>query len=349
MDAKMRTAAAALKLFAEGCVIPAHPLALTAERRLDERRQRTLTRYYLAAGAGGLAVGVHTTQFAIHDNGMLSPVLELAMEEAHDVAGPLVMIAGVQGSTNDAAREAALARDLGYHAVLLRPAKLREHELLERARAVGEVLPVIGFYLQLAVGGMRLSRDFWQRFAAIETVIGIKVAPFDRYATLDVLTGVARSGRAGDVALYTGNDNHIIADLITTNRVPVDGRMIELNFVGGLLGQWAVWTQRAVGLLDDARKARAGGGRLLGDLLTLDAQLTDANAAIFDVANGFHGCVPGIHEVLRRQGLLAGTWCLDERETLSPGQVEEIDRVTVAYPWLTDDSFVAEHREAWLK
>ena len=333
------------ELFARGGVIPAHPLALTAGLKLDEGRQRALSRYYLAAGASGLAVGVHTTQFAIHDNGMLRPVLELAAEEAKAAARPVMLIAGVQGSAKDAAAEARLAKNLGYHAVLLRPAKLGEDELIERARIVGEVLPVIGFYLQPAVGGVRLSRDFWRKFAALESVIGIKVAPFDRYATLDVLNGVAQSGRADRVALYTGNDNHIIADLITTNKI--GGK--QLGFVGGLLGQWAVWTKKAVETLALAHRGRAGETALLSELLTLDAQLTDANSAIFDVENSFHGSVPGVHEILRRQGLLAGTWCLDPHEVLGSNQFAEIDRVLAAYPWLTDDAFVAEHLDEWLK
>ncbi len=338
----------ALELFAAGCVIPAHPLALTAELKLDERRQRALGRYYLAAGAGGLAIGVHTTQFPIHDNGMLVPALELGAEAAGEQQRPVVLIAGVQGPVEQAVAEAELAARLGYHAVLLRPAILSETALIERARVVGLVLPVIGFYLQPAVGGMALSRQFWMRFAALEAVIGIKVAPFDRYRTLDVINGVAHSGRSAEIALYTGNDNHILADLVTSYEVPVDGQVTNLRFVGGLLGQWAVWTRRAVDLSAQAKRARDGDDAALRHLLTLDAQLTDANAAIFDVAHDFRGSIPGIHEVLRRQGLLTGRWCLDPQEQLSPGQVDEIDRVGAAYPWLTDDDFVAEHLASWL-
>lgn len=340
---------AALDIFHAGTVIPAHPLALTAELKLDERRQLALSRYYLDAGAGGLAVGVHTTQFAIHDNGMLQPVLELAAGAAREAGREVVLVAGVQGDTANAVREAALARDLGYHMVLLRPVAGDDDALIERARAVGEVLPVVGFYLQPAVGGRVLGRDFWRRFAALESVHGIKVAPFDRYRTLDVLNGVAQSGRADRVALYTGNDNHILADLITRNEFIVDGWPVTVNFVGGLLGQWAVWTREAVRLLQQCAAARQGDDGALACLLTLDGQLTDANAAIFDVANGFRGCVPGIHEILRRQGLLDGVWCLDPHEVLSPGQAEEIDRVLVAYPWLTDNGFVAENRDRWLR
>lgn len=340
---------AALDLFRKGTVIPAHPLALTAGLKLDERRQLALSRYYLEAGAGGLAVGVHTTQFAIHDNGMLQPVLELAAGAAGDAGREVVLVAGVQGDTAHAVREATLARDLGYHMVLLRPIAGDDDMLIERARAVGEVLPVVGFYLQPAVGGRVLGRDFWRRFAALDNVHGIKVAPFDRYRTLDVLNGVAQSGRADQLALYTGNDNHILADLITRNELIVDGKPVEVNFVGGLLGQWAVWTQDAVRLLPKCAAARGGDSDAVARLLTLDGQLTDANAAIFDVANGFRGCVPGIHEILRRQGLLDGVWCLDPHEVISDGQIDEIDRVLKAYPWLTDDAFVAQNRDRWLR
>ncbi|WP_232661287.1 dihydrodipicolinate synthase family protein [Pseudonocardia sp. TRM90224] len=336
-------------LFRNGMVIPAHPLALTADRTLDERRQRALTRYYVEAGAGGLAVGVHTTQFAVHGTGLLAPVLELAAETARGYDRPVALIAGVMGTTAQAVAEAELARSLGYDMVLLSPLReLAEDGLVERARAVGEVLPVIGFYLQPAVGGRPLTRGFWERFASVEAVVGIKVAPFDRYRTLDVLHGVVRAGRTAEVALYTGNDDHILADLVTAHRVVVDGREVDVEFVGGLLGQWAVWVHRAVELLAQARLARGGDDVAMRRLLSLDGHLTDANAAIFDSANGFRGCIPGIHEVLRRQGLLAGRWCLDPAEELSPGQLAEIDRIWAAYPRLRDDEFVAERLATWL-
>jgi len=345
----------ALDAFRRGCVIPAHPLALDERRRLDERRQRALTRYYLDAGAGGLAVGVHTTQFAIHDPavGLLRPVLELAAETArgsgHSTGRDTVLIAGACGPTAQAVAEAELAASLGYHLVLLSPTPdLDEDQLIDRARAVGEVLPVVGFYLQPAVGGRTLSRDYWTRLAALDSVAGIKVAPFDRYRTLDVLHGVVRAGRIGDLALYTGNDDHILTDLITPHRVRVDGRSVQVEFVGGLLGQWAVWVRRAVELLADARAARNGDDEVMRRLLTLDGHLTDANAAIFDAAHAFHGCIPGIHEILRRQGLLAGRWCLDPAEELSPGQLAEIDRIWSAYPHLNDDEFVAANIDRWL-
>lgn len=325
-----------------GLVIPAHPLALDAGRRLDERRQRALSRYYLAAGAGGLAVGVHTTQFAIRDPavGLLRPVLELAAEEVARCGREVVRIGGVCGATPQAVAEATLLRDLGYDAGLL---SLAGHSgddaaLLAHCRAVGEVLPLVGFYLQPAVGGRVLSHAFWRRFVEIPAVVAIKVAPFDRYRTLDVVRAVALSGR-DDVALYTGNDDCVVADLAGV--FDVEGR--RMRFAGGLLGHWAVDTRAAVALLD---RCRPGGmdARLAADAVAV----TDMNAAYFDAAHGFRGCIAGLHEVLRRQGLLEGIWCLDEGEGLSPGQAAEIDRVRRARPDLCDDAFVAAGRDAWL-
>ena len=338
-----------------GTVIPAHPLALTASRTLDERRQRALTRYYMDAGAGGLAVGVHTTQFAIREthHGLLRPVLELAMDTAcaqlRDKPRPFVMVAGVVGSTAQAVAEAGMARELGYDAGLLSLGALAnatDDELLAHCRAVAGVIPLFGFYLQPAVGGRVLGFDFWREFAEIENVWAVKIAPFDRYKTLDVVRAIAEAGR-DDVALYTGNDDSIVSDLLTPFPIETGGVKSQRFIDGGLLGQWAVWTRAAVSLLDRARAARAGGA-IGTDLLREGAALTDANSAIFDAANRFAGCIPGIHEILRRQGLLAGTWCLDPRETLSPGQAEEIDRVCRAYPFLTDDAFVAERLDYWL-
>jgi dihydrodipicolinate synthase/N-acetylneuraminate lyase len=312
----------------EGVAIPAHPLALTASRKLDEQRQRGLTRYYLDSGAGGIAVGVHTTQFAIRDHGLYEPVLALARDEAAD--SPVVRIAGVCGLRAQAVREAEIAAGLGYHAGLLSFGALRDatdDELITHARAVGEVLPLVGFYLQPAVGGRQLDSAFWRRFGALECVVAIKIACFNRYQTLDVIRAVAESGRSSEIALYTGNDDHILLDLITNFR--------GLRMVGGLLGQWAVWTRRAADLLAEVHRD-SGAPRWLD----LAADLTDANGAIFDVANGFHGCIAGIHEILRRQGLLDGIWCLDPNEGLSPGQLAEIDRVCAAYPYLMDNAAV---------
>jgi dihydrodipicolinate synthase/N-acetylneuraminate lyase len=280
---------------------------------------------------------------------MLKPVLEIAAEVARETPRPLVLVAGVQGDVQHAVAEARQAADLGYHMVLLRPGTGDDDAMIERARAVAEVLPVVGFYLQPAVGGRVLSREFWQRFAGLNGVVGIKIAPFDRYRTLDVLHGVARSGRAGEVALYTGNDNTIISYLLTPFELMTDTGRTTLRFVGGLLGQFAVWTSVAARIVSDAHSATAGDNAAMRDLLQLDQQLTDANAALFDVANAFHGCIAGINEVLARQGLLAGRWCLDPHEDLSPGQADEITRVIADYPHLTDDRFVAENLERWMR
>lgn len=339
-----------------GQVIPAHPLALTPSRTLDERHQRALTRYYVDAGAGGLAVGVHTTQFAIRDPavGLYRPVLELAMATAREQLAvaprPFVMVAGVVGDTAQAMREAEAAAAIGYDMALLSLGALRdadERRLVEHCRAVADVLPLFGFYLQPAVGGRVLSHAFWRELASLDRLWAIKIAPFNRYQTFDVVRAVAESGR-DDVALYTGNDDSIITDLLTPFPVVVDGRAGTRRIVGGLLGQWAVWTRQAVALLERV-KAAVAAETLDHAWLTETAALTDANAAIFDAAHAFAGCIPGIHEVLRRQGLLRGTWCLDVHEQLSPGQSAEIDRVLRRYPHLTDDEFVAEHLDRWLR
>jgi hypothetical protein len=336
-----------------GQVIPACPLALTAGRRLDERRQRALVRYYLAAGAGGLAVGVHTTQFAIRDPriGLFRPLLGLVAEEMDRGGGPVVRIAGVCGPTAQARAEAALARECGYHAGLLSLAALKdatEGDLIVHCREVAEVIPVVGFYLQPDVGGRVLPFAFWRRFAEIDGVVAIKIAPFNRYRTLDVVRAVAESGR-DDLALYTGNDDNIVMDLLTPFRFEGAGRRGDRRMVGGLLGQWAVWTRRAVELLEECHRLVEEGMDIPAAMLRHHVELTDANAAIFDAANGFAGCIAGIHEVLRRQGLLEGTWCLDPDETLSPGQAREIDRVCRAYPHLCDDAFVRENLDDWLR
>jgi Dihydrodipicolinate synthetase family len=335
----------------KGVVIPAHPLALDAGRKLDARRQRALTRYYLDAGAGGLAVGVHTTQFAIREAGLFGPVLELALRSAAEWGRqPVVMIAGLAGRTAQAVEEAQIARDLGYHAGLLSLAALQgasEDELIAHAQAVAREIPLVGFYLQPAVGGLVLPVSFWRRFAAIENVVAIKIAPFNRYRTLDVVRGVAEAGAAERITLYTGNDDHIVLDLVTPFTVAANGRATTLRIKGGLLGHWSVWVKTAVELLDRIHAA-VEGAEVPRDLLALDSQITDCNAAIFDVANDFHGVIAGCHEILRRQGLLAGIWCLDPNETLGPGQKQEIDRVCAAYPHLNDDAFVRANLERWL-
>lgn len=336
-----------------GIAIPAHPLALDASRRLDERRQRALSRYYIASGAGGLAVGVHTTQFAIRDPaiGLLRPVLELAREEMDRADrlsdAPLVRIGGICGDTRQALDEARLLSDLGYHAGLLRltgELTLSEAALIQRCREVAEVIPLVGFYLQAAVGGRPLSYAFWRRFAEIQGVVAIKIAPFNRYRTVDVLRAVVDSGRR-DLALYTGNDDSILIDLLSTFHFERG----SARMVGGLLGHWSVWTHRAVELFHQCRRLAASGAAIPAALLVRAGEVTDCNAAFFDAAGDFRGCIAGLHEVLRRQGLFEGIWCLDENETLSEGQRAEIDRVQRAYPHLDDSAFVAEHRDAWLR
>jgi len=340
-----------LNTLRRGAVIPAHPLALDAGRKLDARRQRALTRYYLDAGAGGLAVGVHTTQFAIRDVGLYRPVLELALSTAREwTQGHPVMIAGLAGCTSQAVQEAQTARGIGYHAGLLSLAAMKgasEDDLIAHCEAVAREIPLVGFYLQPAVGGLVLPASFWRRFAAIENVVAIKIAPFNRYRTIDVVRGVAEAGAAERVVLYTGNDDHIVTDLVTPFTVMANGAPVTIRIRGGLLGHWSVWVKRAVELLGRVHAA-VEAGPIPTDLLALDSQVTDCNAAIFDVANDFHGVIAGCHEVLRRQGLLEGIWCLDPHETLGPGQKEEIDRVYASYPHLNDDAFVREHRETWL-
>ena len=339
-------------------MIPASPLALTSDRRLDERRQRALVRYYFAAGSGGIAVGVHTTQFAIREpqHGLLRPVLELVADEARRLSEQhgrtFVRIGGIVGQTRQAVAEAEQLRTLGYHVGLLSLAGWQdadEDDIVEHCRRVADVIPIMGFYLQPAVGGIELPFAFWRRFAEIENVVAIKIAPFDRYRTMDVVRAIATSGRE-DIALYTGNDDNIVGDLLTEFTFPTGGNgSSSIRIVGGLLGHWACWTERAVWLLKACHDVRANPGDTSTlDLLRWGAQVTDCNAALFDVAHQFRGCISGIHEVLRRQGLLAGRWCLDPNEQLSPGQSEELDRIQALYPHLMDDEFVARHRDSWL-
>ncbi len=340
-----------LALLRKGVVIPAHPLALDAQRKLDPRRQRALTRYYLDAGAGGLAVGVHTTQFAIREAALYRTVLDLAMKTSAEWARrPAVMVAGIVGRTAQAIQEAQLAVELGYHAGLLSLAAMKgssEDEMIAHAKAVAREIPLVGFYLQPAVGGIVLPTSFWRRFAAIDNVVAIKIAPFNRYRTLDVVRGVVEAGAVDRVTLYTGHDDHIVPDLVTPYAIAHQGKVVCVRIRGGLLGHWSVWVRKAVELLDQAHLA-AGANAVPADLLALDSQVTDCNAAIFDVANNFHGVIAGCHEILRRQGLLEGIWCLDATETLGPGQKEEIDRVYAAYPHLNDDAFVRQNLERWL-
>ena len=345
------------RVLQRGVVIPAHPLALHPDGQLDQRRQRALSRYYLAAGAGGLAVGVHTTQFEIRDPAvnLFRPVLQLAAEEMQRAdAGrsePVVRIAGICGRTPQALAEAHLIRDLGYHAGLLSLSAMRDVDndaLVAHCRAVAAEIPIVGFYLQPAVGGRVLPYAFWRRFVEIENVVAIKMAPFNRYQTIDVMRAVIESGR-DDIALYTGNDDNIVMDLLTPYRFMVNGQLHERRIVGGLLGHWSVWIRRAVELLDECHRLVAAGGDIPAVMLQRNIEVTDSNAAFFDAANQFAGCIAGLHEVLRRQGLLVTTRCLNPKETLGPGQLEEINRVYAAYPHLNDDAFVAEHRDQWLE
>ena len=338
-------------LLRRGTAIPAHPLALDARRRLDPVRQRALTRYYLDAGAGGIAVGVHSTQFAIREVGLYEPVLAQAAQAAREwVSRPVVMIAGLAGRTAQACREAEIAVGHGYHAGLLSLAPMKGasiDELVAHCEAVAQVIPLVGFYLQTAVGGLALPEPFWRRFAAIDNVVAIKMAPFNRYRTLDVIRGVVAAGAEDRVTLYTGNDDHIVLDLLAPFQVPRKGEQVTVRIRGGLLGHWSVWTRGAVEMLEKIRAAVAA-GRIDDELLALDSRVTDCNSAFFDVANDFAGCIPGCHEVLRRQGLLQGIWCLDPEESLSPGQADEIDRVCREHADLSDDAFVAANLERWL-
>lgn len=338
-------------LLRRGTVIPAHPLALDASRRLDRVHQRALTRYYIDAGAGGLAVGVHATQFAIREAGLYEPVLELAARTAREwTQRPLVLIAGLSGRTAQAVAEADVARRHGYHAGMLSLAPMRGASidaLIAHCAEVATRIPLIGFYLQTAVGGIALPMEFWRRFALIDNVVAIKIAPFDRYRTLDVVRGVVAAGAEQRVTLYTGNDDHIVLDLLAPFVVRRGGEDVNVRIRGGLLGHWSVWTHRAVQQLERIHAA-VDAGAVDAALLALDSRVTDCNSAFFDVANGFAGCIPGCHEVLRRQGLLERIDCLDPAETLSPGQAEAIDRVCREHADLADDKFVAAHLQRWL-
>lgn len=354
MSSRKELSSEQVRALHEGLAIPAHPLALDENRKLDEKRQRALTRYYAASGAGGVAVGVHSTQFEIRDKdvNLLEPVLRLAAEEVDraNLDRPFLKIAGICGPTEQAVEEARLAAQLGYDMGLLSMGGLKdwtEEQLLERTRIIADIIPVFGFYLQPSVGGRIFSFSFWEQFVNIPGVMAIKMAPFNRYQTIDVVRAVCYSSRRDDIALYTGNDDNIVADLLTSYRFNVNGKKVEKQIVGGLLGHWAVWTQKAVQLLEEVKQVRDN-KELSAEWLTRNIEVTEANAAFFDPANHFEGCIPGIHEVLRRQGLLQGRWCLNPKEELSPGQMEEIDRVYRDYPHLNDDEFVQSHLQEWL-
>lgn len=346
-----------IQSFARGGVIPAMPLALRADRSFDPRRQKVLIRYYLDAGVSGIAVGVHSTQFEIRDPdvGLFEPVLSLASEAVDEWCrrrgGGVLKIAGCTGPTPQAVAEAELAEELGFHACLASLRALNENsldDLVAHCRAVSEVIPVIGFYLQPAVGGRVLPVEFWRRFAELDNVLGIKIAAFNRYQTFDVVRAVCEASRESDIILYTGNDDSIVADLLTEYRIETQGGTKRVRIKGGLLGQWGFWTRKAVELLQEIRSAVEGREGIPPRLLTIGAQITDVNAAVFDPLHGFRGCISGIHEILRRQGLFEGTWCINPAEALSPGQAEEISRVYASYPHLNDDEFVQSHLGEWI-
>lgn len=346
-----------LQEFRRGVVIPAMPLALDAARKFDRRRQRALARYYIDAGAGGIAVAVHSTQFEIREPGidLVRPVLELVSQAIDDHCAKrnrqVLKIAGVCGKTDQAVGEAELARKLGYHAGMVSLAAMAAAdvpELIAHCRKTAAVMPILGFYLQPAAGGRLLPYRFWREFAGLDNVLGIKMAPFNRYQTLDVVRGVCDAGRHGEVTLYTGNDDTIVTDLLTPFRIRTASGTVAARIVGGLLGHWAVWTKPAVEMLNEIRAIREGNAPIPAEMLTRAAEVTDCNAVFFDAANAYAGCIPGIHEVLRRQGLLEGTWCLNADEKLSPGQADEIDRVYAHYPHLNDNAFVREHLAEWL-
>jgi hypothetical protein len=340
----------------EGCVIPAHPLALTSEGLFDEQHQRALARYYIAAEAGGLAVGVHTTQFEIHapNVGLYEPVLTVAAEEMDRADTtrevPLVRVAGVVGKTRQAVCEAMLASEIGYHTALLSLGAMSdadENELISHCKAVSEILPIFGFYLQPAVGGRVLSYEFWRRFCEIDNVVAVKIAPFNRYQTLDVVRAVIDSGRV-DMALYTGNDDNIVMDLVTPYRLERKGEIVERRIVGGLLGHWAVWTHAAARLFEECRTVARSGGPITPEFAAKAIETTDCNAALFDAANGFAGCIAGINHLLYEQGLLGSPRLMDPNEKMSPGQAEELERIRRAYPHLMDDQFIEQHRDEWV-
>lgn len=345
----------ALEILHNGTVIPAIPLVLNEDRKFNEKGQRTLIRYYLHCGVGGLAIGVHTTQFEIRkpEIGLFEPLLRLAAEEIDafekNTGKTIVRIAGACGPVAQASVESKIAKGLGYDAVLLSPGGLNhlsEKQMIERTEHVAAIMPVIGFYLQIAVGGRRFSSEYWKAVADIDNVVAFKAAPFDRYMTLDLVRGCAFSDRSDKVALYTGNDDNIVIDLLTKYEFNINGKLVRKQFVGGLLGHWSVWTHNVVDMFE-LIKSHKDNPTIPSYLLTLASQVTDCNGAFFDVNNNFKGCIAGVHEVLRRQGLMDGIWCLNPDETLSKGQMEEIDRVYRTYTHLNDDEFIRKNIADW--
>jgi len=340
----------------KGLVIPAMPLALNPDRSFNEMHQRALTRYYIEADVGGIAVGVHSTQFQIREPeiGLFKPVLNLVSKaiDAHCKPGAgILKIAGICGRTDQALKEAEFAVESDYHAGLLSLAAFAEDDIqtmIDHCEKIAQVMPIFGFYLQPSVGGRILPYAFWRRFAEIENVLAIKIAPFNRYQTFDVVRAVCDTGREDDIALYTGNDDNIVLDLLTNYRIQSERGEKTVRIVGGLLGHWSVWTKNVVDLLSRIHDLTEKQLPIPPQMLTLAQEITDANGVIFDSAHNYSGCIPGINEVLRRQGLFQGTWCLDENEKLSPGQAEQIERVYSSYPHLNDDAFVSENLARWL-
>jgi len=346
-----------INILKKGVVIPASPLALDKNRKLDKKHQKALYRYYISAGSGGIAVGVHTTQFEIREPGIniFKPLLELASSEIDGLSQkhkrPILKIAGVCGKTPQAIEEAKLSASLGYDIALLSLSALKtasDDELIEHCKKISNIIPLMGFYLQPAVGGRILPYSFWQRFVEIDNVVAIKIAPFNRYQTLDVVRAVGLSSRENEIALYTGNDDNIIMDLLTPYIIKTKEGEKTLRINGGLLGQWSVWTKTFVKLLDEIHNIIESNQSIPSELLIKNVQLTDANAVLFDAGHNFAGCISGINEVLRRQGLLKDNYCLNKKEVLSPGQSEELDRIYNDYPWLPDDDFVKSHLAEWL-
>ena len=339
----------------DGAMIPAIPLALDNNRKWDERRQRAVLRYYFDAGVGGVGIGVHTTQFEIRkpEIGLFQPVLELGIEEIiraeKRLNRTLLRVAGICGKTSQAVSEAKLISEMGYHAGLLNVSAMNGESIdsiVEHCRLVAEVIPVFGFYLQTAVGGVLLPYEFWRRFAEIENVAAIKMAPFNRYQTFDVVRAVIESGRE-DIALYTGNDDNIVIDMLAPYRIKTANGIVERRITGALLGHYAVWTKKSAEIFEKC-KNEALKDSVSSEMLILANEVTDTNAVFYDAANNFAGCRAGLHEVLRRQGIFENTFCLDSNETLGAGQIEEIHRVYKAYPHLNDDDFVAQHLDEWL-
>ncbi len=337
----------ALEILHAGTVIPATPLMLDSNRKFDKAMQKRLTRYYLEAGVGGIATAVHTTQFEIRKpeinlyETVISSVMDTINEYEEETGKVIVKVAGVCGDIEQATKEATLAKNLGFDAVLLSTGGLdswSEDALVERAKVIAGIIPVILFSMQTAVGGRKFSYAYWEKAAEIEGVVAVKCASFNRYQTHDIVRAMTLSSRADKIALYTGNDDNIVIDLATEYVFEADGETKRAEIVGGLLGHWCAWTKKAVEIFHGIKSGEIKGEKLL----SLAAAVTDTNSAFFDTTNNFAGCIAGVHEVLRRQGFTDGIYLLNPEEQLSDGQFEEIDRVYRMYPELNDDAFAKE-------